>query len=427
TYSSSTYGDLLVGWQINRGPDATPDFFRAVQFERELYQPDAIAARLQSFGAGNAGAGSVTAIAGNGAGRLLSMVPPRLQVTVQAANAGGATIRVSGESTGLPMQDLAVYVNDIPITAGRQRRLDAREGSRFVRDIPLALGAADNDIRVEVFNGRSLGVAERFVPNAAPAQATAPVGDLYVLAAGSNQFPELSPSQYLSYAATDAETFARTIQASAGRRFRKVNVQTLSDSGRPATKANVLAALQWMAAQSTGADTLIVFLASHGISDIAGNYYFVPRDVRRGDLDVLLDDKMLPGESSLIGWLPFFETLRGAAGRRLLIVDTCQARNISGRFEDFSLVKRSASSHMAFILASKGDEESQEYTQAQHGLFTFALLDGLRAGDVAGTRPTVSQWFNYASSLVDKLRDRRIGPQTPQLLAPPALLAMPVP
>jgi len=35
-YVSSLYGDRHVGWLLNRGKDAAPDFFRAVQFERVL-------------------------------------------------------------------------------------------------------------------------------------------------------------------------------------------------------------------------------------------------------------------------------------------------------------------------------------------------------------------------------------------------------
>jgi len=36
----------------------------------------------------------------------------------------------------------------------------------------------------------------------------------------------------------------------------------------------------------------------------------------------------------------------------------------------------------------------------------------------------VNEWFGFAASRVDQLRDRTIGPQTPQLIAPPALRAM---
>ena len=87
--------------------------------------------------------------------------------------------------------------------------------------------------------------------------------------------------------------------------------------------------------------------------------------------------------------------MRNTAGRRLLIVDTCQARQISGHFEDSPLIKRSASSRLAFILASKGDEESQEYEAGRHGLFTYGLLEGLQPG------VTVAEWFASAARTVD--------------------------
>jgi uncharacterized caspase-like protein len=122
--------------------------------------------------------------------------------------------------------------------------------------------------------------------------------------------------------------------------------------------------------------------------------------------------------SSLVGWLEVSDALRNTAGRRLLIVDTCQARQIAGHFQDYSLIKRSASSRLAFILASKGDEESQEYEAGKHGLFTFGLLEGLQPG------VTVEGWFANAARTVDELRDRRIGPQTPQFMAPPSLRAL---
>ncbi len=407
-YSSSAYGDTLVGWHFNRGTDTAPDFFRAVQFERELFRPDVIAARLRSLAPAP------------DARTLLAIAPPRVSVTAL----DGGRVRVVAESSGLPMREMSVYVNDIPIMLARNRGLAQRESMRFMRDVPLTLAGPENDVRVEVFNGRSLGVTERYVQGP-PTAVAAQRGDLYILAIGSNQFPELSPSQYLSYAARDAEEFAATLRAIGTNRFRQVHVQTLSDAGRPATRATVLEALRWLS-QPTGNDTTVLFMASHGLSDSSGNYYFVPRDVRRADIDRLLDGQSLPPESSLVGWLPIFDALRATAGRRVLIVDTCQARNVSGRFQDYSLVKRSASSHIAFVLASKGDEESQEYAQARHGLFTYALLEGLRgAADLDhDKRITVNEWFGYAANRVDQLRDRTIGPQTPQLIAPSALRAM---
>ena len=164
---------------------------------------------------------------------------------------------------------------------------------------------------------------------------------------------------------------------------------------------------------------MVVFLASHGMSDKQGNYFFVPRDAKRADIDALLDGNGTTDAASLIGWQDISAALRNTAGRRLLIVDTCQARQIFGQVEDFPLLKRSASSRVAFILASKGDEESQEYAAGKHGLFTYGLLEGLKGGADRGL--TVADWFGNAARTVDQLRDRRIGPQTPQFIAPGAL------
>ena len=402
-YSASAHGDRFVGWQLNRGADTAPDFFRAVQFERALYRPDLLSAVLT---------GSPPAPASP----LIDNAPPRVSVELVPAVTSARTrrIRVRAESLGLPMSDVAAYVNDIPITPSSSRVLKPSESRRFTREFDVPINDTDNTLRIEVFNGHSLGETEKYVPGVA---ATAPRGDLYVLAAGANRFPDLDAETTLSYSARDAEEFARAMNAAGAAQFRQVHVKTLSDSGTLPTKAAVLRALAALDV-ATGNDTVVVFLASHGLSDKQGNYYFVPRDAKHADIDTLLDGGSLPASSSLIGWQEVSEALRHTAGRRLLIVDTCQARQIVGRFQDSPLIKRSASSRLAFILASKGDEESQEYEAGRHGLFTYGLLQGLTPG------VTVAEWFASAARTVDALRDRRIGPQTPQFMAPPALQAL---
>jgi len=402
-YAASPYGDRFVGWQINRGADTTPDFFRAVQFERTLYRPDLL----------NGPFNGTPPASGN---PLIDNAPPRVSVELLPAAPAARTrrIRVRAESLGLPMSDVAAYVNDIPMTPSAGRALKPGERGRFVREFDVPIHENDNTLRIEVSNGHSLGETEKYVQGIA---AQAPAGDLYILAAGANKFPDLDAETTLAYSARDADEFAKALAGAAKSQFRHVNVKALSDNGTLPTKAAVMQALAALNG-ATGNDTVVVFLASHGISDKQGNYYFVPRDAKHRDVDIVLDGGSLPAMSSLVGWQEVTDALRNVAGRRLLIVDTCQARQIAGRVQDYSLLKRSASSRLAFILASKGDEESQEYTAGQHGLFTYGLLDALKPG------VTVAQWFVNAARTVDELRDRRIGPQTPQFIAPPSLSAM---
>jgi uncharacterized caspase-like protein len=277
-----------------------------------------------------------------------------------------------------------------------------------------------NEVRIESFTGVSMGLAETVVrlPRAARVQPAR--GDLYVLAVGVSRFPSLPADVQLAYAARDAEEFARRLAAAAGKSFRRVHSKVVSDAGDVGPdRANILAALALL--QSARAqDTVVLFLASHGLSDRQGNYLFVPRDAEAADFKAIA----APGApTTLIPWEVFFDALRGAAGRRVLIVDTCRAKGIAGRFDPASLIKRSASSLFALVVASGEKEESQEYDPGGHGLFTYALLAALseRSDADRDGQVTLTEWFGAARPLIERLRDRTIGPQTPHLIAPAPL------
>lgn len=431
-YMSSPHGDQFVGWHMNRGADAAPDFYRAVQFERVLYRPDIVMASLSTASRATTRGTASTSAAGAtfDVSRLREITPPRLRVEVMrlpnaAGDAPTARIRVRAERTAVPMRDLTVFVNDVPVTPHAERVLAERETDRFEREIDVPLFAAENEIRVESFTGASMGIGEAFA-SAPPRSKAAAVGDLYVLAIGNNRFPGLSPATQLEFAARDAEEFARAMERSAAGVFRRVQVHLLADSqARQADRTSILEAVSFLK-HARAEDTVVVFLASHGISDKAGNYYFVPRDALAADMESIARDPARPGGyESLVPWTVFFDALRDAAGRRVLIVDTCQARGIEGRFEPYSLMKRSASSRFSLMVAAKADEESQEYEPARHGLFTYALLQSLSpAGDADGDgRISVRELFDAAKPIVEKLYDRATGPQTPQIVTPRSLEA----
>ena len=151
----------------------------------------------------------------------------------------------------------------------------------------------------------------------------------------------------------------------------------------------------------------------------------MPRDARPEDIENV---KKGGKAESLIAWTAFFDALRSTAGHRVLIVDTCQARSIEGKFQPHSLMKRSASSQFAIIVASKGNEESQEYAPAKHGLFTYALLSSLKP-DADANRDgivTLKETFDFSLPIVERLRHKQTGPQTPQMVSPQVLSEMPV-
>ncbi len=426
-YMSSANGDQFVGWHLNRGMDAMPDFHRAVQFERLLYRPDIVTASLaEATRSGTRGSGDRVSPAPDfDISRLREITPPRLSIERLPAPPGRGTVarlRIEAERTGPAMHDLTVFVNDIPVTPYVDRLLRAEETNRFSREMEIPLSAPDNEIRVESNTTHSMGVAQLFASSSGRPGTDAP-GDLYLLAIGNNVFPNLAAATQLEFASRDAEAFARALGAQHNSVFRRANVRILSDQRTErATKRAILEAVQFLQ-NARATDTVVVFLASHGISDKAGNYYLVPRDAALADMEAIARDPARDDYPSLVSWSIFFDALRKAAGKRILIVDTCQARGIEGRFEPHALMKRSVSSRFALMVAAKADEESQEYEPGQHGLFTYALLEALGgAADTNGDgRITARELFDAAKPIVDRLHDRATGPQTPQIILPRAL------
>jgi len=428
-YMSSIYGDNYIGWHVNRGKDLTPDFYRAVQFDRILYRPDVITAAFRA-----ALKPATRSLEAPGSdfhiGRLGEIAPPRLRLKLlgfkeTAEGTFRLNMELKGEKNALPIKDYTLFVNNIPVTPARERKIEGRECERFRRELEIDLHEQSNEIRVEAFNGVAMGVAETYVGLPVRQKPRPVKGNLYMLAVGVNVFPALPGSTHLAYAANDAQELGRAWKTRGGGNYGHTLVHVISDgSADKPDKATILKALTF-ADQAGPDDTVVIFLASHGLSDPNGNYYFVPRDARPEDIE---SAKKGGKAESLIAWTAFFDALRGTAGHRVLIVDTCQARSIEGKFQPHSLMKRSASSQFAIIVASKGNEESQEYAPAKHGLFTYALLRSLNR-DADANRDgivTLKEAFDFSLPIVEKLRHRQAGPQTPQMVSPQVLSEMPI-
>ena len=136
-------------------------------------------------------------------------------------------------------------------------------------------------------------------------------------------------------------------------------------------------------------------------------------------------DLLLLFWSGHLGDAPVVETLAAVPSARLrvLIVDTCHAGRAEGSFDSHSLMKRSASSLFPLIVASKGEEKSQEYAAGKHGLFTYALMNALApdADSNGDLLVSLREAFRFAVPIVEELRDKAAGGQTPQMVVPQVL------
>jgi hypothetical protein len=426
-YMASPLGDELIGWHLNNGKDREADFYSAVQFERILHRPAYVMAYFRHRGNRDKASRALEDRAFD-ISDLRSIAPPKVEILSPRMSSSvfskALLLRVSVEKRSLPMQSCTVFVNDIPFTPSGQRSLSGKEKDAFTRTYRLQPLGRENRIRVEVFNGTSMGLAETFVHYDGPESGRKP-GDLYLFAVGINHFPKI-PSADLAYAVADAVNVGNAFRRQEKKAFRRVHARVLSDrSSLKPVKRNILEHLGFV--QEAGAnDTVIVYLASHGLSDPLGNYFFVPADADMADIERIEKARCRSSAEpvdrtpSLIRWEAFFDALRATAGRRILIVDTCQAQNIAGTLDVHTLAKRSVTSSFALLAAAQGDEPSQEYPEGRQGLFTYALLKGL-AGDGDRNRDgrvTLTELYHFVRTFVEDKRDRHIGRQTPQLAAP---------
>jgi len=453
-YVSSPSGDQFIGWQTNHlRPDGLIDvsFYRAAQFERVLYKPGLVHEYVL-----NNGLKSLRDITQRAdefeIGKLAQIAPPKAHLAVLATTRNTAQLHIEIEGASQPICSWNLFVNGIPVLSSRERSAlekpfsgpqvggtpsggstdtsaKACNGKALdtTRPVEVPLSARSNYVRLELVTRQALGLAETFVDSDGPSGPAS--GNLYVAAIGVSHFDDGEISK-LSFAARDAEAIAAALTDIArGGSFTSVHTLVLSDgSGDRPTAANIRSRLAPFFADARGEDTVVLFMASHGMSDGQGNYYFIPADAASDDLEHTdIEEK----RASLVSWQDIVDQLGQAGGRRLLIVDTCEAGALAGarfnkRFDVPSLAKRSMSSNFALMAASSADEESQELPSQAHGLFTYGLLEALRTASATqgGGVLTLSQAFDYAAKVVERLRNKAIGNQTPRLIPPQELANM---
>ena len=159
-------------------------------------------------------------------------------------------LRVEARAETLPMNDLTVFVNNIPVTPGRGRPLQGAEAKQVARELVVDLPSAENTVRVEISNGRAIGVGELVVDAAGPVgKRAATAGDLYVLAVGINKFPLLKRpdggSVDTNSRRADADELARLLGAGGGGHFKAVYARSLTDESdeRP-TRDRIVRAME---------------------------------------------------------------------------------------------------------------------------------------------------------------------------------------
>jgi uncharacterized caspase-like protein len=268
---------------------------------------------------------------------------------------------------------------------------------------------------------------------------------LYVLAIGINRYTKDSGISNLDFCVPDAKAIARAFAQQAGKLYKQVHVTQLLDE--EATKAQILDKLTQIAKQARLQDSLVLYVASHGIA-IGQRFYFLPHDFH---LSKDSGPKETPGEqiASTVGLRGYGastdereaavrarglaidelgDVLAGVpALKRVLIFDTCHsgsAISLAGKpknpFAFRGALERFERAQGAYSpSATAADELAAETKELGHSILTYALLAGLGAveGGPFKGQPLpadkeavdVLTWFRYAKERVPALYAKYVG------------------
>jgi hypothetical protein len=196
-----------------------------------------------------------------------------------------------------------------------------------------------------------------------------------------------APFNKLPAVSADVREIAHVLQSKDGA-FSRAGTEKLVDS--EATKSAIEDAL-FRAFEAD--DTVFVYLAGHGAVE-GGEYYFIPYDAQAGDV---------PGTAvSLRDIKGLFDACK--SDRAFLWLDSCHSGGIIARGDSQSVIIDRALKVVqgqGRVILAACSAEQYAYEDASHGMFTGALLRGLKGE--AEVRGEVT-----ASSLYDFI-DREIG------------------
>lgn len=379
-YTGSPGADKIVGWQINKGPDKTADYVGADQLRSHLNRPDIVEKAMILASAEQAvreSPGTSFKIAD-----LLARPVPNFRIISpnSPASGGRVVLGVAFEATRDPITSIRIQVN------GRQVSEEVPKGDLLVGlkdfDIPLAKG--QNAIRIIASNAVGDKVETVTIDHDGEG-ALDRRGTLYVLAIGVDRYPRLGntcgangkASCDLRFAGGDARLVADALERRLGPSHQRVVKRVLTNGSNEPTASNILDALDILR-EANETDTITVFIAGHGVND-GPNYRFLSSDAEKiGDTY---------RGATVVPWQVIQEAIESARGRRVLFLDT----NTSSSAYNQRFGNAAYHANIIAYTAARFDQLAFEDAKLGHGLFAYALAEGLNGGadDSSGNLTTI--------------------------------------
>ncbi|MBF0628942.1 MAG: caspase family protein [Magnetococcales bacterium] len=343
------------------------------------------------------------------------MLPPKIGEIARTRGVGSAKsvdLQIPVEDQGGGIDEVRVYHNGKIVDQTRGRKDGTgddktRAVEKVSYQVDLVNGA--NVFRVVgLSNDRIEGEATSVTIQEAGGDEEPP--KLHVMAVGINKYT--NPEMNLNFAVPDAKGIMDFFMKSYASLFRTINTYTLHD--RNATRGDIIKGLTDLQ-KVPAKDTVIIYLAGHGETlDMDDIWYFLPQD-----LPGTAENEIHAG--GLSSMVLKDQIARIAAHKITLLIDACKSGQAVDAFAEFknqkpmATLSRSTGIHIA--TATTGSQLANELGSLGHGIFTYALLQGL--GGKADTQPkdnnvSVEEILAFAKEQVPILNQKYdLDAQTP--------------
>ncbi|MEX0856832.1 MAG: caspase family protein [Balneolaceae bacterium] len=410
-YDASPEAEELIGWYMNNGLDAEASFYPIDRFFETYYHPNIIKEVIRSHETDEA----ITSRSGEQANQdfkqppLVKFVSPEESEKASKEQVNIIT-EISDQGGGI--DEVRLYHNGKLVSAETRGLRMVSNDNNVTREFDIRLLPGENIFKLTAFNSERIeSNPEELVLNYAGAEATS---ELYVLAVGLNEYK--NGSMNLNYGRPDAEAFVDAINSRSSTIFKSVNVTTLFDN--EGTRKNLELAFNDIINKANPQDAFLFFYAGHGVMS-------EPEENRTEDFYIALHNvvKLYGDNTGLqkagISAAEITELTRQIKARKQMIVlDACQSGGavdtfaMRGATEQKAILQLARSAGLV-VMASTGTEQyATEFQALGHGVFTYALLQGLNGmadGGLMDGKITVKELDSFINDQVPALTQEHRG------------------
>ena len=350
-------------------------------------------------------------------------------------------ISIKAQDTKYPLERLKIFVNNVPINGRDGESLREANIQSLVRSIPIKLGSGRNKIQVSVLN--SAGAESLYANAEITCTAERAKPRLFAVAMGVSEYA--NSEWNLKYAAKDAKDLIECIRSRSAANYGAVKELLLTDSA--VTKESMVKIREFLS-EATIDDTVLLFVAGHGLLDAKYDYYF-------GTSDVDFKDPSARG----IAYEEFDDLLASLPSlKKSLLIDTCHAGELDEEEKQMLASTQQSSNQVVAMLpsgargmsvapvegargksewydrlqglfvdlrrgsgstilsSSAGAEYALESSDQKNGLFTYAVLEAMEGkGSADVNKDSLIQMTEITQYVKKRVSDLSNNKQTPNI------------